>query len=263
MLKKSLLKEFQPIQILAIGGFIFSLIASLCSIFMQEEWSGMTIIPYYKIVIPITNIISTIVCIVIFIFPEKHFFLYFVLLFQAVFTSLTGYESLGIFLFSLCIVLIILNASLPIKKQKLIIPLLYLFFTIVLLGVIPYGKERFSMAVGCTYFFASAFYCIVLTYKKKLKNVMPLIQKELFISHKIYLPNPGEPLNLNDFDLTDRQKQILFEVIANNKSYGEVTLSTRLTLPLVKKEMAAIIQYFGCKNVNSLKLVLCQYVITL
>lgn len=76
MLKKSLLKKFQPIQILAIGGFVFLLIASLCSIFMQEEWSGMTIIPYYIIVIPITNIISTIVCIVIFIFPEKHCFLY-------------------------------------------------------------------------------------------------------------------------------------------------------------------------------------------
>ena len=51
MIKVGLLKKFQPIQILAIGGFIFLLIASLCSIFMQEEWSGMTIIPYYKIVL--------------------------------------------------------------------------------------------------------------------------------------------------------------------------------------------------------------------
>ena len=56
---------------------------------MQEEWSGTTLIPYYQIVIPATNIISTIFCVFIFIFPEKHFFLYFVLLFQAVFTSLT------------------------------------------------------------------------------------------------------------------------------------------------------------------------------
>ena len=263
MLKKSLLKKFQPIQILAIGGFIFLLIASLCSIFMQEEWSGTTLIPYYQIVIPATNIISTIFCVFIFIFPEKHFFLYFVLLFQAVFTSLTGYESLGVFLFSLCITLIVLNVSLPLKKQKFIIPLLYLMFTFTLLGSIPYGKERFFMAVGCTYFFASAFYCIVLTYKRKFKTILPIIQKELFISHDISLPNSGEKLNLNQFAITDRQKRILYEVVANNKSYGEVTLSTKLTLPLVKKEMAAIIQYFGCKNVNSLKLVLGQYVITL
>ena len=89
------------------------------------------------------------------------------------------------------------------------------------------------------------------------------LQKELFISHDISLPNSGEKLNLNQFAITDRQKRILYEVVANNKSYGEVTLSTKLTLPLVKKEMAAIIQYFGCKNVNSLKLVLGQYVITL
>ena len=49
MEKEKKFKKLEPIQYLASGGFVFLLIASLCSIFLQEDWSGTTLIPYYKI----------------------------------------------------------------------------------------------------------------------------------------------------------------------------------------------------------------------
>lgn len=263
MKKERLFRNLEPIQYLALGGFVFLLIASFCSIFMQEEWSGTTLVPYYQIVIPAVNIISTILCIFMFFFPKRPFFLYSALILETVFSTLTGYESLGVYLFSLMIILIYLNTGFSGLKQKLIIVLLYVLFTITLLGSIVYGKERFWMAMGCTYFFASAFYTIILTYRKKLKTLIPAIQQELFISKEVKLPKAGEVMHLKDYDFSDRQKMILYESMAKNKTYGEIALKNNLSLSLVKKEMSGILNYFGCKNASSLKLVLSQFVLSM
>lgn len=259
MKKKFTLKNYNHIQILALGCFVFTLIAAFCSIAYQDEWSDITIIPYHHIIIPVTHIISTIICFYIFIFPKKQIFLYIVMFFQSILASLTGLEAIGVFIFSIFIVLIYLNGNLSPKKQKIIIISLYLAFTIILSGSRVYGKKRFPMAIGCTYFSACAIYCIIMSYKRKLKHIMPLIQQELFISHDIQLPQPGEIMHLTRYDLTDRQRMILFEAVVNNKTYGEIAIKSKLSLSLVKKEMTNITQYFGCKNINSLKIVLNQF----
>ena len=41
-------RNLQPIQYLTLGGFIFLVIASVCSIIFQDEWANITIIPYTK-----------------------------------------------------------------------------------------------------------------------------------------------------------------------------------------------------------------------
>lgn len=256
-------KKLEPIQYLALGGFVFLLIASYCSLFFQEEWSGLTTVPYYQIVIPAINIISTILCVFMFLFPKNLIIIYTALSLECLLSTLTGYESLGVYLFSLMIILIYLNTGFAGKKLKAIVVLMYLIFTITLLGSFVYGKERFWMALGCTYFFASAFYCIILTYKKKLKTLIPAIQQELFISKEVHLPKAGEVMHLKDYDISDRQKMILYEVMTNNKTYGEIAIKHNLSTSLVKKDMTGILKYFGCKNANSLKIVLSQFVLTM
>ena len=256
-------KKLEPIQYLALGGFVFLLIASYCSLFFQEEWSGTTTVPYYKIVIPVINIISTILCVFMFLFPKNYIIIYTALSLECVLSTLTGIESLGVYLFSLMIILIYMNTGFIGKKNKIIVVLLYLMFTITLLGVIVYGKSRFWMALGCTYFFACAFYCIILTYKKKLKTLIPAIQQELFISKEVHLPKAGEIMHLKDYDISDRQKTILYEVMVNKKTYGEIAIKNNLSTSLVKKDMTGILQYFGCKNASSLKIVLSQFVLSM
>lgn len=263
MKKKFSFREIEPIQVLALGCLVFSLISSFCSILFQNETFDVTIVPFHQIVIPVTHIISTVVSLFIFLFPRKQMILYIVILFQTILLSLTGLEIIGVFLFSLIIFQIYLNSNLHLKRQKIIIILMYLLFTIVLSGSIVYGKERFFIALGHTYFFASAIYCIILINKQKLKHSMPLIQQELYIGQNIKLPSPGEILYLSDYNLTERQKSILFESITKNKSYGEIAMKYNLSLSLVKKEMTNILQYFGCKNINSLKIVFNQFEIKL
>lgn len=257
------LKKLEPIQYLALGGFVFLLIASYCSIFMQEDWAGLTLVPCYKIVIPAVNILSTILCALMFLFPKNLIIIYSALTIESILSTMTGIESLGIYLFSLMIILIYLDTGFVGKKIKIIVVLMYIAFTIVLLSTFVYGRARFFMAFGCTYFFAFAFYSIILTYKKKLKALIPAIQQELFISKEVKLPKSGEVMHLKDYDISDRQKMILYEVMANNKTYGEIALKHNLSTSLVKKDMTGILQYFGCKNANSLKLVLSQFVLSM
>ncbi len=263
MKKVSFFKNLQPIQYLTLGGFIFLVIAAICSIIFQEEWANITIIPYHNIVIPVTHILSAIICFCVFLFPKKEILLYCILLLETILASLTGLETIGVFLFTIFIILFYFSDFPSEKRKKTLILVFYLVFTIVLSGSIVYGKERFPIAVGCTYFFASAIYCIILTYKNKLKAILPLIQQELYISKDITLPKPGEVMHLKDYDISDRQKMILFEVMTRNKTYGEIAIKNNLSISLVKKDMTSILQYFGCKNASSLKLVLGQFVLSM
>ncbi|MBP5520635.1 MAG: helix-turn-helix transcriptional regulator [Treponema sp.] len=263
MKKVDILRKLEPSQFLAFGGFIILFIASYFNIFKQDEWIGLTIIPYPKYVIPILDIASTLFTICIVIFPKKHFSLYPVLFVQAILTSLTGYEQLGIFLFSVLIVLIYLNGSFYCKKQNLLIILLYVFYSVVLLGVIRYGKQRFYIAIGYTYFIAAAFNYLFMVYRQKLTSLLPLIHQELYLSKDIQLPKSGEIMHLSKYKITERQKIILYEAVAKNKTYGEIALKNNLSLSLVKKEMTNIMQYFGCKNIDSLKIVLSQFILAI
>lgn len=263
MKKVNFFRNLQPIQYLTLSGFLFLAIASICSIAFQEEWAHITIIPFHTIVIPAIHIISSIICFCVFLFPKKEILLHIILLLETILSSLTGLETIGVFLFTIFIILFYFSDSFSGKRKKWLILSFYLTFTIVLSGSVLYGKERFPIAVGCTYFFASAIYCIILTYKRKLQDILPLIQQELYISKDVPLPKAGEIMYLKDYDISDRQKMILYEVIVNNKTYGEIAIKYSLSTSLVKKDMAGILQYFGCKNASSLKLVLNQFVLSL
>ena len=94
---------------------------------------------------------------------------------------------------------------------------------------------------------------------KKLKNLIPIINQELYISPEITLPKAGEKLNINSFDLSEREKSLLFDIMNNNKTYGELALKHSLSTSLVKKEMCKILDYFGCRNIESLKIVFSQF----
>lgn len=256
---KEMTKKLVPIQFLAIGGFLLSLIAGICNILIESRWMYYTLIPNPKIVIPIANIVSAIITILMFLFPRKYFFSYFVLFFQSVKTAFTGFENLSVFLFSLFIVLFFLQTSMSHKKRKNTIILFYIIYSISLTGCIPFGLERFWVALGSTIFTASAFICILRLFRVKLAVLIPAINQHLFISPDINLPKPGGILHLADYPLSERQINLLYEVIVKNKSYGEISLFYGLSKSLVKKEMCSILDVFECKNMESLKIVFSQF----
>ncbi len=253
------LKKLEPIQFIALGGFTLCIIATLCNILIESKWMYYTFIPNSKIVVPCLNIFSAIIAIFIFLFPRKHFFLYFVLFSQSAKTAFTGFESLSVFLFSLFIVLFFLQTSMSHKKRRIAIIVFYISYCALLTGCIPFGLERFWVALGSTLFSASAFICVLKLFRVKLAVFIPAINQHLFISPEINLPKPGEILHLADYSLSERQINFLYESIVKNKSYGEISVFYGLSKSLVKKEMCSILDVFGCKNMESLKIVFSQF----
>ena len=116
MKKVDFYKNLQPIQYLTFGGFIFLVITSICNFVFRDEWAHVTIIPYHTIVIPVVNIISAIICFFVFLFPKKVIFLYISLVIETIMASLTGLETIGVFLFTVFIILLFFNESLPPKS---------------------------------------------------------------------------------------------------------------------------------------------------
>ena len=170
-----------------------------------------------------------------------------------------GYIGLGVFLFTLFIILFYILTSFTEKTQKFCLTLFFIAYSFVLFFIIPYGIERFFMALSTIFFIATAFICVVRLFKTKLKNLIPIINQELYISPKIHLPKAGEKLNINTFDLSEREKSLLFDIMNSNKTYGELALNHSLSTSLVKKEMGKILDYFGCRNMESLKIVFSQF----
>ena len=74
MEKVSIFKRFLPIQFLAFGGFLLSFLSFFCNIFVLSPLISISFIPQPQITIPVVNIISCIICILVLIFPKTIFF---------------------------------------------------------------------------------------------------------------------------------------------------------------------------------------------
>lgn len=258
MKKANPLKKLLPLQILAIGAFVLSLTSSLCHIF-SNNFTYQSISSNFKTILISLNIFATLISIIIFLFPKRYFLLYIGLISQSIFCIILGYIGLGVFLFTLFIILFYILSPFTEKTQKICISIFFIAFSFVLFGCIPYGLERFLMALATLFFIATAFICVVQLFKTKLKSFIPLINQNLYISPDITLPKPGEILNINNYDLSEREKSLLFDVMKNNNTYGELSIKYSISKSLIKKEMSKILEYFGCRNMESLKIVFSQF----
>lgn len=253
--------NYLPTKILSIGAILILSAATFCSVYFGFSSNNPSILPNFEIIVPLVNFVSLLLAITAFFFPTIYILQYFILIIQSIITIFTGYEFVGCFLFNLFIILFYIHSNISKKKFVLTITLLYFVFLISLIASIPYGIIRFIMALSFSLFISFSFWSLILLIQSKYTNVKAIINQALYISPKIQLPPRGEILYFSNFDLTERQKDILFEVLAKNRSYGEVSNKFNLSLSLVKKEISSSFCYFGCKNINSLRLIFSQFIL--
>lgn len=236
--------------------FFSSLILITASIisYFHEPAVG-TIIPRPEITIPVINTVCAIVSLSMFFVPNILPLEVFLAITQAISTTLTGYETLGTFLYSAIIIILFCNGYFKTKlKQKIIV--LIVFWFIVIQGLIPFGLDRYFLEIAVTLFFGGFYFYIYLKLADKLSTFVPA---KIVANSKIALPPAGTSLNLKDYEFSDRQITLIKAYLEHGYSYTQLGQKFNLSTSTVKKAMSEAYPLLGVKNLKELHILLLQY----
>ena len=216
-----------------------------------------TVIPKVEITVPIINALCVVLALVLLFIPRNTALECSILAIQAVSTCLTGYESLGIFLFSALLLILFCDGFFKKHAVRRIL-ILFVIWLAVLPGIIPHGIERYILAIAESIFII-AFYCFI--YKKLESLLKPLVT--LYIPESICPAvkdiKKGDKLSLTSCGLNEREVQFTFDFLVNNKTYRQIADEQYVSISTVKKVMADVLKKFGVRNQNDLKILLLQY----
>lgn len=233
------------------SSFHILLVATILSFILSPAEN--TIIPYPRVVIPIVNMIcTTLSCLLLFI-PTNIYIEVCILGIQAIATTFTGYEILGLFLFLSALILLFCDGFFK-SNAKRKVSICIVMWMVVIIGVIPLGIDRYILVLASTFFFIGFYYFVYSKLKGLLKPLIP--QKN--ISSCISLPL-GASFILKDLEFSDRQIQILKIFYEENLNYNEIADKLILSTSLVKKEMSVILKRFEVKKSRDLFILLHQY----
>ena len=229
------------------------LAATIISIIKGATFS--TIIPFQTITIPIINGITVILCLILFFINENYRLQSVILFIQAILTTLTGYETLGTFLYSAMLILLFCNKFFVTNARKKI-SIISICWLLTLTSLIPLDISRFLLALLLTAFFAG-FYAYI--YAKLEDNLHLFVPIKPIFNKTIKLPEVGSKIILSDFGLTKRQINFLKDYMYTKLNYKEIADKYMVSISTVKKDMTDIFSIFGVQNKNELTLLLSQY----
>ncbi len=255
-------KNVDSVRVIAFGAIIILLFGTLCSLFFEDPSIAKSVFPNPNFLIPCINAISLFFAFLLFLFPKLYFMCYVILVPQIIATTMTGHESLGVFLYVLLLVIILFEQTLSFKTKRIIIFFSFFFFGMLLLSVIPYGMIRFCMAIAETIFFITTFFAFHGFLKAKLESLIPEINSKLYFSKEIMLPKVGETVYLSKIGLTERQSELLILFVKKDLSYTQLSKKTNISSSIIKKEMSNCLTIFGCRNIATLRIILSNFQLT-
>ena len=241
-----------PHRVFSFCGFLILSVAFVISLVLPAEIR--TWIPCPKIVVPVVNGLCALACIPLLIKPGIKWIEVSVFFVQSFFTTWTGYETLGMFLYSAMIVMLFCYGFFKKYLHRKVL-ILILIWIVCLSGVIPFGYARCALVYTTFLFMLGFYYAVYSQLKGLLASLLPVQSREA----KIRLPQIGAVLNIKDYDLTERQQKLLIDFMHNNSTYRELSDKFYISVSTVKKDMAEILKLFGVKTNEELRQLLTPY----
>lgn len=252
-------QKFSAARVMCFFAFLVLLCAAVMSYKHPREKN--TIIPFQDISIFAINSVSAVIALALTFKPSVWQAQVFLLFIQACTTTLTGYNTLGTFLYSAFIILCFANGFFK-TKVRLKISCILIAWIAVLIGygyyAIQWGTRgvmyiHISIATSL-FFFAFYFY----VYKKLETLLVPLVPAKPQKSD-IKLPQQGTSLYLSNYGLTERQTNLVLEYLSSEKTYSELAKQFYISESTVKKDMTEIFEKFNVQNIKDLHILLLQY----
>ena len=239
--------------LLIISSFLILITASILSLFMTPTEG--TILPYPQYTVPFFNFLCAALCLSLLFFKNKNLIEYLILAIQSFSTTITGYETLGAFLFTAFFLLLFCNGFFKTKLKRKIFSLMLAWF-IICLSVLAFGIYRFILQIVTTLFFFSFFVFIY----NKLSNHLSIFLPTK-ISTSVVLPKPGEELILSNYGLTERQVSMVKDYLEKQSSYTQLGNKYNISPSTVKKDMQKVFTLLGVRDLKNLHILLLQYIV--
>ena len=227
----------KPFRLLSIVGLVFVLTMVILNIFTDFAYEQSQL-PFPKIIFYTASGLAFILCTLTFFFFEKHIFYYSALEILVFSNIYNGRIYTGLFLTAILFILLLAENRIA-SKPKLII---YLVLEIIkVLLVIPYGVRSFFEYFGISLFSLATIGCINLLFRHA------------------YDKKESGSINLDDYRLSDRQKNCIKEIVVNNTTIKALAIDYNVSESAIKKDLSHIYTVLGITGKADLKALFIGY----
>ncbi|MCR4631039.1 MAG: hypothetical protein K5786_05365 [Treponema sp.] len=227
----------KPFRLMALIGCIYLIAMLLLNIFTDFSYE-LSIMPFSRIVSYSAQGLALLLCLLSFCFYTHHS-LYYIALETLTFSYLyTGRIYTALFLTAILFVLLLVENRLA-SRLKLGIYLVLELIKFVL--VIPYGARSFFEYLGITLFALATIGCINLLFRHA------------------YDKKDATPASLDDYKLSDRQKDCIKEIVVNNTTIKALAITHNVSESAIKKDLAHIYSVLGITGKADLKALFIGY----
>ena len=233
------IKKFldKPFRLMSLIGCIYLIAMILMNVFTDFSYE-LSIMPYSVIVSYTAEGLALIFCLLTFCFYNNHFF-YYTALELLIFSYLyTGRIYTALFLTSIMFILMLLENRLVSKKKITV----YIVLEVVKLAlVVPYGVKTFFEYVGIVLFSLCTIGCINLLFRHA------------------YDKKDSGSISLEDYRLSDRQKDCIKEIVVNNTTIKALAINWKVSESAIKKDLSHIYSVLGITGKADLKALFIGY----
>ena len=250
-------RHIRSFRVLAICGTIALATGTLLNIVIGSDYPGSILYPYTSTITPIINGICTILGLITILYPENKYMFPVILLIQAVYDIICGFDVLGIFLYSFCM-LFFFSKGFFRTHTKIKLLLACILWIGVLTTLFSFGWDSFVFALSVSAFAVASYGVIYSLLYDQLHFLLANVTINP-TTPQIELPQKGGTLNLKILNLTDRQRACIHYTLNSTKSYRKIAGELLISESAIKKDMQDLFHLFGVKNREMLRLLLLQY----
>lgn len=227
----------KPFRLMSLIGCVYLLIMILLNVFTDFSYE-LSVMPFSRTVSYAAEGLALVLCAVSFFLYTHHSIYYSALEILTLSYLYTGRIYTALFLTAILFVLLLIENRL-ISKVRLGI---YLSLEVVKLAlVIPYGVRSFFEYIGITLFSLATIGCINLLFRHA------------------YDRKDTKPVNLDDYRLSDRQKDCIKEIVVNNTTIKALAINHNVSESAIKKDLAHIYNILGITGKADLKALFIGY----
>lgn len=227
----------KPYKLVSIIGFVYIMANIILNIAIGFSFDN-AIYPFSEIITYSAQGIALIFCALTFFFYTKHF-LYFISIEVLVFSNVYNGNIYSSLFLSSFLLVIILTENKTLSKRKVVI---YGIMEIIkMLIIVPYGVTQFFNYVGLTLFSLCTIGCINLLFRHA------------------YSRKENSTINMDDYKLSDRQKDCIKEIVVNNTTIKALSITYKVSESAIKKDLAHIYKVLGITGKSDLKALFIGY----